>query len=124
MPNGAVQRGTFFLDPGTTGKVLFTDGPLSVTADCTQSSGVTTVNVNIVSTVPNWIWFGSHLEAAAGTVNNDNADDSGSVGTFHGNTDRLEAIAPSGAAFHGQDAFGVNYPSAGHCYVSAWTVAI
>ncbi|MGH2977661.1 MAG: hypothetical protein ACRDKC_04720, partial [Gaiellaceae bacterium] len=60
---------------------------------------------------------------AAGTVVNDTRNDSGSPGTFSGNTDRLEAIAPSGAAFHGQDAFWVNYPSAGQCYVSAWTAA-
>jgi len=124
LTNGDVQSGTFFLDPGTTGKVLFTDGPLSVTADCTQSSGVTTVKVNIVSTVANWIWFGNTLEAAAGTVQNDTQNDSSSPGTFKGSIDRLEAIAPSGEALHGQDAFGLNYPSAGKCYVSAWVNAL
>ncbi|HJQ73281.1 MAG TPA: hypothetical protein VJ814_00225 [Gaiellaceae bacterium] len=123
MPNGAVQRGTFVLTAGTTGKVLFSDGPLSVTADCAQSGGTATVTVNIVSTVGNWIYFGNTLEPAPGAVANDTEDDSGSQGTFHGSIDRLEAIAPSGAAFHGQDAFGVNWPATGNCYVSAWTVA-
>jgi hypothetical protein len=124
LTSSDVQSGTFFLDPGTTGKVLFTDGPLSVTADCTQRSGVTTVNVNIVSTAANWIWFGNTLEAAAGPVKNDTENDSSSPGTFKGSIDRLEAIAPSGEALHGQDAFGVNYPSAGKCYVSAWVNAL
>jgi len=124
LTSGDVQSGTFFLDPGTTGKVLFTDGPLSVTADCTQSSGVTTVTVHIVSTAANWIWFGNTLEPAAGSVTNDTENDSSSPGTFKGSIDRLEAIAPSGEALHGQDAFGVNYPSAGKCYVSAWVNAV
>jgi hypothetical protein len=126
VPNSAVQRGTFFLSAGTTGKVLFTDGPLSVTADCLQPGGpgtAITVNVNIVSTVDNWIWFGNTLEATAGTVNNDSRSDGGS-GTFSGGIDRLEAMVPSGAAFHGQDAYGVNYPTAGQCYVSAWVNAL
>lgn len=122
MPNSAVQRGTFFLSPGTTGKVLFSDGPLSVTADCTLSAGTTTVTVNIVSSVGNWIWMGNTLETTAGTEVNDSRDDGGS-GTFSSGNDSLDAIAP-GAAFHGQDEFGVNYPSAGQCYVSAWVVAI
>ena len=124
VPSTVVQRGTFFLDPGTTGKVLFTDGPLSVTADCTLSSGVTTVTVNIVSTAANWIYFGNTLEPTAGTVLNDTQNDSSSPGTFKGSIDRLEAIAPTGEAFHGQDAFGVNYPSAGKCYVCAWVNAL
>lgn len=122
LASTAVQRGTFFLDPGTTGRVLFTDGPLSVTADCTQSAGVTTVTVNVVSTVDNWIWF-TTLKPTAGTVQNDTQSDTSSPGTFAGSIDRLEAIEPSGAAFHGQDAFGVNYPSAGKCYVSGWVAA-
>lgn len=122
-PNSAVQRGTFFLSPGTTGKVLFSDGPLSVTADCTLSAGTTTVTVNIVSSVGNWIWMGNTLETTAGTEVNDSRDDGGS-GTFSSGHDSLDAIAPGGAAFHGQDEFGVNYPSAGQCYVSGWVVAI
>jgi hypothetical protein len=127
VPNNAVQRGTFFMNAGTTGKVLFTDGPLSVTADCLQPGGpgtALTVNVNIVSTVDNWVYFGNTLEATAGTINNDSRSDGGSLGTFSGGVDRLEAMAPSGAAFHGQDAFGVNYPTAGQCYVSAWVHAL
>jgi len=121
MPNSAVQRGTFILSQGTTGRVLFTDGPLSVTADCTLSAGTTTVTVHLVSTVANWLWFGT-LEPAAGTVQNDTRNDAGS-GTFSGNTDRIDFTAPSGASMRGQDAFGVNWPSAGQCYVSAWVVA-
>ena len=39
------------------------------------------------------------------------------------NTDRIDFTAPSGASMRGQDAFGVNWPSAGQCYVSAWVVA-
>ena len=124
MPNSAVQRGTFIMSQGTTGKVLFTDGPLSVTADCTLSAGVTTVTVNIVSSVDNWIYFGTTLEPTAGSENNDSQSDSSSPGNFFGGIDRLEVVAPGGAAFHGQDAYGVNYPSAGQCYVSAWVVAI
>jgi hypothetical protein len=123
MPNSAVERGTFFLSPGTT-KVLFTNASLFVTADCAQSAGVTTVTVRIGSTVDNWIWFGNTLEATAGSVVNDSEDDSSSPGNFRGSIDRLEAIAPGGAAFHGQDAYGVNYPSAGQCYVSAWVMAV
>jgi hypothetical protein len=118
VPSSALQRGTFFLSAGTIGKVLFTDGPLSVSADCTLSAGALTVNVNVASTVANWIWFNTN-EAAAGTEVNDSRNDSG-TGTFSSGFDRIEAIAPSGAASHGQDAFGVNYPSAGQCFVSAW----
>ena len=121
MPNSAVQRGTFIMSQGTTGKVLFTDGPLSVTADCTLSAGTTTVTVNLVSTVANWLSFGT-LEPAAGAVQ-DSTDDGGS-GTFSGTTSRIDFTAPSGAAMRGQDAFGVNWPAAGQCYVSAWVVAI
>src|SRR2546430_15019644 len=98
MPNSAVQRGTFIMTQGTTEKVLFTDGPLSVTADCTLSAGTTTVNVNIVSSVNNWIYFGTTLEPTAGTVLSDSRNDSSSPGNFFGGYDRLEAIAPGGAA--------------------------
>src|SRR6266581_9398226 len=66
MPNSAVQRGTFTMSQGTTGKVLFTDGPLSVTADCTLSAGTTTVTVHLISTAANWIYFGTTLEPTAG----------------------------------------------------------
>src|SRR6266516_1136080 len=113
MPNSAVQRGTFILSQGTTGRVLFSDGPLSVTADCTLSAGTTTVTVNLVSTVTNWLLFGT-LEPAAGSVQ-DSTNDGGS-GTFSGTTDRIDFTAPSGASMRGQDAFGVNWPGAGQCY--------
>jgi hypothetical protein len=121
MPNGAVQRGTFLLSQGTSGKVLFSNGPLSVTADCTLIAGTTTVNVNIVSSVDNWLDFQT-VEPTASTVVNDSRNDGG-AGTFSGGTDRIDFTAPTGAALRGQDAFGVNWPSAGQCYVSAWVVA-
>jgi hypothetical protein len=126
MSNSAIQRGTFVLSAGTTGKVLFTDGPLSVTADCTQPGGpgtTLTVNVNVISTVDNWIWFSSHEATAASEVN-DSRNDGGSLGNFSESFDRIEAIAPSGTALHGQDAFGVNYPNAGQCFVSAWVIGL
>jgi hypothetical protein len=122
LPSSALQRGTFILSSGTTGKVLFTDGPLSVTADCVVVAGALTVNVNVISTVDNWIWFSTH-ELTAATEVNDSRNDGG-AGTFSESFDRIEAIAPSGAALHGQDAFGVNYPNAGQCFVSAWVHAL
>ena len=63
------------------------------------------------------------MREAAGTVQNDSRNDGG-LGTFSGGTDRIDFTAPSGAAMRGQDAFGVNWPAAGQCYVSAWVVAI
>jgi hypothetical protein len=126
MPNTAVQRGTFILNPGTTGKVLFTNGPLKVTADCLQPGGAgttLTVNVNIVSSVANWLNFQT-VEAAASTIVNDTRNDGGSLGNFTGGTDRIDFTAPTGEAIRGQDAFGVNWPSAGKCYVSSWVVAV
>jgi hypothetical protein len=122
MPNNAVQRGTFILSQGTLGKVLFTNGPLTVTADCTLTATTTTVNVNIVSSVANWLDFQT-VEAAAGTVVNDSRNDGG-AGTFSGGTDRIDFTAPTGQALRGQDAFGVNWPSTGKCYVSSWVVAV
>jgi hypothetical protein len=122
VPSSALQRGTFILSSGTTGKVLFTDGPLSVTADCVVVAGALTVNVNVASTVDNWIWFSTH-ELTAATEVNDTRNDAGS-GNFSESFDRIEAIAPSGTALHGQDAFGVNYPNAGQCFVSAWVHAL
>jgi hypothetical protein len=122
VPSSALQRGTFILSSGTTGKVLFTDGPLSVTADCVVVAGALTVNVNVISTVDNWIWFSTH-ELTAATEVNDTRNDSG-TGNFSESFDRIEVIAPSGTALHGQDAFGVNYPSAGQCFVSAWVHAL
>jgi hypothetical protein len=122
MPDGAVQRGTFILSQGTLGKVLFTNGPLSVTADCTLSGSTTTVTVKAVSSVANWLNF-TTVEAAAGTVVNDSRNDGG-AGTFSGSTDRIDFTAPTGPAIRGQDTFGVNWPSAGKCFVSSWVVAV
>jgi hypothetical protein len=121
MLNNAVQRGTFVMSQGTTGQVLFSDGPFSVTADCTLSAGTTTVTVHLVSTVANWLDFNS--VKPAGTVVNDTIDDSSSPGTFTASFDPIDAVAPSGAALHGREDFGVNWPSAGQCFVSAWVVA-
>jgi hypothetical protein len=123
VPSSALQKGTSIMSQGTTGKVLFTNGPLSVTADCALSGGVTTVTVHVVSTVDNWLDFQTR-EATAGSVVNDSRSDSSTPGNYFGSTDRIDITAPSGAAIRGQDAFGVNWPSAGQCYVSAWVVAI
>lgn len=122
LSSSAVQHGTFFLNPGTSGKVLFSDGPLSFTADCALSGGVTTVTTHVASSVDNWLEFDS-LQATAGTDIWDQLSDTSSPGSFFGSNDRIDFTAPTGTAMRGQDVFGVNYPSAGQCYVSAFVVA-
>lgn len=125
LQSNVVQRGTFVLNPGTTGTVLFTSGSLSVTADCTLSAGTTTVTMHLVSTVAKWL-DSATLEASAGSVVNNTLNDGGS-GTFSGSTGRIDLeTAPLGhpgpQAMHGQDMYGVNWPSQGQCYVSGWVV--
>ena len=128
MRSGVVQHGTVILNAGTTGHVLFGYGPLSVTADCTLSAGTLTVNVNTTSTVGNWL-HSATVEANPGSVVNDTRNDGGS-GTFSGSTgsvDFMSAQDKSGVgprAIRGQDAYGVNWPSAGKCYVSASVVTM
>jgi hypothetical protein len=106
--------------------VLFTSGPLSVTADCTLSAGTTTVTVHLVSTVAKWL-DSATLEASAGSVVNNTLNDGGS-GTFSGSTGRIDfATPPPGhppgpQGMQGQDMYGVNWPSQGQCYVSGWVV--
>src|SRR5262249_20105594 len=92
------------------------NGPLSLTATCTLSAGTLSISVNDVSTVGNWIHFAT-LEAAPGTYLNNYLYDFG-TGTFNGGNADVNFMAPDGSAIRGQYAFGVNWPSAGQCYVS------
>jgi hypothetical protein len=121
MSNGAVQRGTTVLAQGASGQTIFSDGPLSLTADCQKSGSTLTVTVHEVSSVDNWLSF-STLEATAGSVQNTTVNDGTGNGSFFGNTNRIDATAPGGQSMRGQLATGVNWPTAGSCYVSAFVV--
>jgi hypothetical protein len=116
------RSGLVTIAQGTTARQILVNGPLSFTADCTVTGGVTTVALKQVSTVGNWLSFGS-LQTAAGSTNDGNTSDSGSVGSENGNTTRADILGPSGQAIHAQVAYGVNWPSAGECFVDAGGVS-
>jgi hypothetical protein len=120
MRNDAVQRGTFILSQGTTGQTVFSNGPLSVTADCTSSAGILTVTVHDVSTVDNWLDF-TNRNPTAGTNQNSSTNDGG-TGNENGTFNRIEIMAPDGHVLRGQVALGVNWPNAGQCFVSGWAI--
>ena len=121
FPSGALHHASFTLSAGTTGQVLFSNGPLSVTADCAKPAATITVTVNDVSSVANWVDFGGTLEAAAGSTTNLSRNDGG-AGTVSGTTNRIELVAPDGTSLRGQIMAAVNYPSAGQCFVSGWAI--
>lgn len=117
-----LQRGNVVtLSQGTTGRQLFANGPLSFTADCTLSGGVTTVALHEVSSVANWLSY-STLEAAPGSVSDGTTSDTTTPGSFFGNTNRIDMSAPTGQTIHGQVTYGVNWPSAGQCFVGAYGI--
>jgi hypothetical protein len=122
VPASALKHGLFVLTAGQTGAALLQAGPLSLTVDCTVSGGVTTVTGHANSTVANWLFFNT-LEAAAGTTAAFTpVDDSGTIGTEKGGTNRVNILSPGGEALQGQITYGVNWPAAGQCYVATFGV--
>ena len=120
LPSSAAQRsGIVTVSQGTGGKQILSSGPLSVTLSCTVSGGVTTATLDAVSTVSNWLFYGS-TEPSGIPQQIDTVDDSGSPGSEKGTSDTVDFVAPGGQALDGAVSFGVNWPGVDECFADGF----
>jgi hypothetical protein len=97
------------------------NGPLSITIDCTVSSGMLTATVNAVSTAANWLDSGTAETTGSQFI--DEADDGGSQGSQSGGSSLFDLVATGGQQLRGSVTFGVNWPNPGGCFADGFAVS-
>jgi hypothetical protein len=108
--------------PAPPAAVLLSNGPLSLTADCSASlDTVTHIKATLYanSTEANWLANG----IAQSTFSIVLATDTGSDGAQSGVAKTFDLETPSGAVLRGQVTIAENWPKFGDCTVNAYSVS-
>jgi hypothetical protein len=108
--------------PPQSATVLLRSGPLSLTADCSESlTAVTHTKATLYATSaePNWLSNG----VAQSTFSIVLATDTGDNGAQSGLTKTFDLETPSGAVLRGQVTIAENWPNFADCTVNAYSVS-